>query len=94
VGVSCAYTVLGNRLAPALLDRYLARAGVEGQLIGHGPRLGSNVFAPQDDDVDRGAHGMFDDEAHSRDPWSAASMAFWGGLDAVTSRFRGSAGRS
>jgi NAD(P)-dependent dehydrogenase (short-subunit alcohol dehydrogenase family) len=93
VGMSSAYTVLGNRLAPALLDRYLGRTGIEGQLISHGPRLGSNVFEPRDDDEDRGAHGMFDDEAHARDPWSAASMAFWGRLDAVASRIRGRAGR-
>ncbi|HEX4017683.1 MAG TPA: SDR family oxidoreductase [Frankiaceae bacterium] len=93
VGVSSAYTVLGNRLATALLDRYLGRTGVKGQLIGHGPRLGSNVFEPRDDEEDRGAHGMFDDEAHARDPWSAASMALWGGLDALASRLRGSAGR-
>jgi NAD(P)-dependent dehydrogenase (short-subunit alcohol dehydrogenase family) len=91
VGVSCAYTVLGNRLAPALLDRYLGRTGVDSQLADHGPRIGSNVFVPQDDEQDRGAHGMFDDKAHSRDPWSAASMALWGGLDTLASRVRGRA---
>jgi len=32
VGVSTAYTILGNRLAPWFLDRYLARTGISGQL--------------------------------------------------------------
>lgn len=84
VGVSSAYTVLGNRVAPALLDRYLARTGFKGQVTEHGPRHGSNVFEPRDEDQDRGAHGMFDDEAHARDPWSATSMAVWGALDAAS----------
>lgn len=94
VGVSSAYTVLGNRVAPALLDRYLARTGVKGQVIDHGPRHGSNVFEPRDADQDRGAHGMFDDEAHAHDPWSATSMAIWGALDAVNPRRRAAVRRS
>ncbi|HVS67826.1 MAG TPA: SDR family oxidoreductase [Mycobacteriales bacterium] len=89
VGVSSAYTVLGNRVAPALLDRYLARKGVKGQLADDsGPRHGSNVFLSRDDDEDRGAHGMFDDEAHPHDPWSATSMAIWTALDSVAERAR------
>jgi NAD(P)-dependent dehydrogenase (short-subunit alcohol dehydrogenase family) len=75
VGVSTAYTVLGNRLAPWFLDWYLARTGVTGQLTGKpGPRYGSNVFEPRDDRHDRGSHGMFDDEAQGRDPWSWVSI--------------------
>jgi hypothetical protein len=89
VGVSSAYTVLGNRLAPALLDRYLAKTGVAGQLADGGPRFGSNVFVPKDDDEDQGAHGMFDDRAHPHDPLSAASMALWRVRDAAVSALRG-----
>jgi NAD(P)-dependent dehydrogenase (short-subunit alcohol dehydrogenase family) len=75
VGVSTAYTILGNRVAPALLDWYLGRFGVKGQLSDRdGPRFGSNVFAPKDQDEDRGAHGMFDSVAHPRDPWSAVAI--------------------
>lgn len=75
VGASTAATIIGNRLAPWLLDRYLGRAGVSGQLTDQqGPRFGSNVHAPKDDDIDAGAHGMFDAEAHPHDPWSWASM--------------------
>jgi NAD(P)-dependent dehydrogenase (short-subunit alcohol dehydrogenase family) len=75
VGVSTAYTILGNRVAPWFLDWYLGKTGVSGQLTTQdGPRFGSNVFRPQDDDADRGSHGMFDDKAHSSDPWSWTSM--------------------
>jgi short-subunit dehydrogenase len=75
VGVSTAYTILGNRVAPWFLDRYLAKTGVKGQLSqDDGPRLGSNVMEPKDDTRDMGAHGMFDDKAHGSDPWSWVSM--------------------
>ena len=75
VGISTAYTVLGNRVAPWFLDWYLGKTGVSGQLSKtDGPRYGSNVFRPRDDEQDRGAHGMFDTKAHAHDPWSAASM--------------------
>ena len=75
VGASTAGTILGNRLAPWLLDFYLGRTGVSGQLSKtDGPRYGSNVFDPRDDEHDRGSHGMFDDRSHPHDPWSALSM--------------------
>lgn len=69
VGISTAYTILGERLAPKLLDIYLGRKGVGSQLTGKdAPRHGSNVFEPRDADADRGAHGPFDDQAHAHDP--------------------------
>jgi NAD(P)-dependent dehydrogenase (short-subunit alcohol dehydrogenase family) len=75
VGVSTAYTILGNRFAPWFADWYLAKTGVKGQLSKQdGPRFGSNVFEPQDEDEDRGSHGMFDEQAHDSDPWSWVSM--------------------
>jgi NAD(P)-dependent dehydrogenase (short-subunit alcohol dehydrogenase family) len=75
VGVSTAGTILGNRAAPWLLDWYLGRTGVSGQLSKtDGPRYGSNVFVPRDAEEDRGAHGMFESKAHAHDPWSALSM--------------------
>lgn len=75
VGVSTAYTILGNRLAPWFLDWYLGKTGVSGQLTDKpGPRYGSNAFTPKDEENDRGAHGMFDEQAHVSDPWSWASM--------------------
>jgi NAD(P)-dependent dehydrogenase (short-subunit alcohol dehydrogenase family) len=75
VGVSTAYTILGERLAPKLLDLYLGMSGVKSQQTGNDlPRHGSNVFEPQDQDEDRGAHGPFDSQAHGHDPLLWASM--------------------
>ena len=72
VGVPTAYTVLGNRIAPAFADWYLGRTGVSAQQTDRdAPRWGSNVFEPRDAEVDRGAHGPFDGLAHDRDPISA-----------------------
>ena len=71
VGVPTAYTVLGNRVAPAFLDWYLGRTGVGSQQTDRdAPRWGSNVFEPQDQDADRGARGAFGDKAHDHDPVS------------------------
>jgi len=75
VGASTAYTILGNRVAPWFLDWYLGHKGVSGQLSDRdGPRYGSNVMQPRDDERDAGAHGMFDDQAKGRDAWSWTSM--------------------
>jgi NAD(P)-dependent dehydrogenase (short-subunit alcohol dehydrogenase family) len=75
VGVSTAYTILGNRVAPWFLDWYLGKTGVTGQLTTKdGPRFGSNVERPRDQHADRGSHGMFDAKAHDSDPWSWTSI--------------------
>jgi NAD(P)-dependent dehydrogenase (short-subunit alcohol dehydrogenase family) len=74
VGYSTAYTILGNRLAPWLLDRYLGARGIQGQLTSErGPRLGSNVFEPRDEERDAGSDGMFVAQAKHTDPWSFVS---------------------
>ena len=68
VGLSTAYTILGERIAPWLADLYLAKTGVSGQQDkGDLPRYGSNVFESRDVDADRGAHGPFDERAHGSD---------------------------
>ncbi len=75
VGVSTAYTILGERLAPKFIDWYLGKTGVSGQQTDKElPRWGSNLYEPQDAETDRGAHGAFDDQAHARDPWLWASI--------------------
>jgi len=75
VGISTAYTILGERTAPSLMRAYLARTAVKGQQTDADlPRHGSNVFSPSDEDADRGAHGAFDDQAHAHDPVLWASM--------------------
>jgi NAD(P)-dependent dehydrogenase (short-subunit alcohol dehydrogenase family) len=68
VGLPSVYTILGNRLAPWLLERYLAKTAydsqqVNGEPVGERP---SNLFAPMDGDP--GAHGRFDDQAQERSP--------------------------
>ncbi len=75
VGLSTAYTILGERLAPKVLDLYLGMSGVKSQQSQADlPRRGSNVFEPSDETEDAGAHGPFDDQAHGRDPLLWASM--------------------
>jgi NAD(P)-dependent dehydrogenase (short-subunit alcohol dehydrogenase family) len=71
VGISTAYTVLGNRIAPLVADWYLAKTGVQSQQTDKdAPRLGSNVFEPRDQDTDQGARGAFDGIAATHDPVS------------------------
>jgi NAD(P)-dependent dehydrogenase (short-subunit alcohol dehydrogenase family) len=71
VGGSTVATLLAQKIAPALLDRYLARTGYDSQQTDQEVPLGSrpdNLFAPVDgpDGVDHGAHGIFDDRSHAR----------------------------
>ncbi|MFF4818560.1 SDR family oxidoreductase [Kitasatospora sp. NPDC001309] len=68
VGASTAATLLANAVAPGLLDRYLARNGVDAQQDDQ-PRRDQdpdNLWTPADDDADHGAHGRFDAEARER----------------------------
>jgi hypothetical protein len=63
VGASTAATILGQRLAPALLDRYLAKAGYASQQTEQpaSPNRPNNLWEPVDDaGSDYGAHGTFD----------------------------------
>jgi NAD(P)-dependent dehydrogenase (short-subunit alcohol dehydrogenase family) len=62
-------TILGERLAPKLLDLYLGRSGVKSQQTDRQlPRWRDNLATPRDGEADRGAHGPFGDQAHERDP--------------------------
>jgi short-subunit dehydrogenase len=66
VGVPTVYTILGNKVAPWLAERYLARTAYSGQQIQGQPvpdDRPSNLFEPVDEDP--GAHGRFDDQAHA-----------------------------
>ena len=58
--------IVGQRLAPGLLDRYLGRRGYEAQQTGApvAPGRPDNLFAPLPGD--RGARGRFDAEARPR----------------------------
>src|SRR5437763_4667190 len=65
VGGSTVYTILGNKLAPWLAERYLARTAVKGQQTDEpAANRADNLFEPVE--RDEGAHGHFDDRAHGR----------------------------
>jgi short-subunit dehydrogenase len=68
VGMSTVKAIAGNKIAPAWLDRYLARKGFEAQQTDEPAAAGrpDNLFAPVPGDF--GAHGRFDDRAHARSP--------------------------
>jgi len=70
VGGTTAATILANRVAPALLDRYLARTGYKSQQTDspENPRQPQNLWEPVDNPPgqDYGAHGEFDDKSHPR----------------------------
>ena len=70
VGASTAATIVANKFAPALLDRYLAKTGYDSQQTDQGgPDRGpGNLQRPDDarDGQDHGAHGIFDSRSHPR----------------------------
>ncbi|MEU2422099.1 SDR family oxidoreductase [Streptomyces sp. NPDC007851] len=69
IGATTAATIWANRLAPALLDRYLARTGVGSQQTDQPAPAGpGNLYAPADagPGTDHGAHGQFDERSHPR----------------------------
>ncbi|MEU6019271.1 SDR family oxidoreductase [Streptomyces sp. NPDC047515] len=72
VGASTAVTILANKIAPGLLDQYLARTGFDSQQTAEpdNPHRPHNLWRPVDgaDGHDHGAHGTFDDQAHDRAP--------------------------
>ncbi len=74
VGFPTVYTILGERFASGLMDRYLGRTNIKAQQakqpIDPQERT-DNLFAPPPGDP--GAHGAFDDKAHARSPqlWMA-----------------------
>ena len=65
LGAMTALVIAGNKLAPALADRYLARTNVDAQQTGEAidPSRPDYLYEPLGD---RGAHGPFDGEAKPR----------------------------
>ena len=94
VGIPTIKSILANRIAPGLLDRYLASNGYQGQLTDE-PKpetAPNNLFDPVKGDY--GAHGRFDRTAkpgswemftdrHRTAFWSAAGIAALLGIGAV-----------
>ncbi len=99
VGVPTVYTVLGNKVAPWLAERYLARTAVSGQQSDDEPtpqNADGNLFEPSSEG-DPGARGRFGDIAHGHSPqfWltrnrrSLAALGLvGGGLGAVAAALR------
>jgi len=72
VGASTAATILANKFAAPLLDRYLARTGFGSQQTDAAvePDRPHNLWEPVDGQGghDHGSHGEFDEKAHHRSP--------------------------
>jgi hypothetical protein len=70
VGRSTVLAIVGDKLASAAADRYLARTGYSSQLTDEPDDNGrpDNLLEPVDADADRGMHGRFDDQASDGDP--------------------------
>jgi NAD(P)-dependent dehydrogenase (short-subunit alcohol dehydrogenase family) len=77
VGIPTVYTILGNKVAPAFLDRYLARSGISGQqtAVDARPDDPQNLWHPADGtgDHDFGAEGRFTEGSWRHDPQVWAS---------------------
>ncbi|MFF7790208.1 SDR family oxidoreductase [Streptomyces sp. NPDC007991] len=70
IGGSTVATLLGQRFATGLLDRYLARTGYDSQQTDDAvdPSRPANLWEPVDGAAGRdfGAHGVFEEQAHER----------------------------
>ena len=77
VGGSTVGTLIGDKFAGGLLDRYLGRTGIDSQQTEEPQPADApaNLWEPADgpDGRDHGAHGRFDDQATSRSPQLWAS---------------------
>jgi NADP-dependent 3-hydroxy acid dehydrogenase YdfG len=79
VGGSTVYTILGEKLASGVMDRYLGRTNEKAQqadLVIDPASRDDNLFSPPSGDP--GAHGIFDGLAHGRSPqwWLNTHRAF------------------
>ena len=68
VGGSTVVVIQGNKIAPGLGDRYLAKTGYQAQQTDQpeDPNRPDNLWTPVDKDRDYGAHGAFDRRAIER----------------------------
>lgn len=74
VGYSAVQAILGNKLAPSLADRYLARTGFSGQQVDDmpvSPDRPDNLYEPVPGKA--ATHGIFDAQAKTASPqlWAA-----------------------
>ena len=69
VGYSTVQAILANKLAPWIVDRYLARTAIDGQQVDDLPVSADrpdNLYEPLPDEA--ATHGIFDDRAAGRSP--------------------------
>jgi NAD(P)-dependent dehydrogenase (short-subunit alcohol dehydrogenase family) len=91
VGGSTVGTILAQKLAAPLLDRYLARTGYKSQQTGKqaAPDRPSNLWEPVDQPPgsDHGAHGSFDDRSRDHSGHLTAAETAESAGSAVTRAF-------
>lgn len=77
VGAPTLKTVLGNRIAPAFVDRYLARTGYDAQQTDEpvDPNRPDNLFEPVPGD--HGTHGRFGEGARTRSLLNQLFYLLW-----------------
>ncbi len=88
VGYPALLAIYANKVAPGILDHYLALTGYDSQQTDEleEPGRPDNLDAPLDDEVDHGAHGRFDERAREAAPvlWASTHRptlaAAFGGL--------------
>ena len=70
VGAPTSLAILGEKIAPGLLDRFLAKTNYDAQQIDLPFDLDrpANLWEPVDAEIDRGTHGPFDDRSSGRSP--------------------------
>jgi NAD(P)-dependent dehydrogenase (short-subunit alcohol dehydrogenase family) len=68
VGTPTVAAIVGNKVAPDVLDHYLGRTGFKSQQTPEmdDPSRPNNLWEPVDSSEDFGAHGHFDNRSHSR----------------------------
>jgi NAD(P)-dependent dehydrogenase (short-subunit alcohol dehydrogenase family) len=85
VGWSTVGAILGNRVAPGLLDRYLARTAYSGQQLEgqpEDPNRPDNLYQPAPSPY--GCHGAFDDRSRSTSAQLWLTKNRWSCLAALT----------
>jgi hypothetical protein len=80
VGFPTVLAIVGDKIAPSLLDRYLAKTNIQAQQTDSpvDPSRRDNLWRPVDDREDFGAHGDFDDRARATSPqWFVNAHRRW-----------------
>jgi NAD(P)-dependent dehydrogenase (short-subunit alcohol dehydrogenase family) len=83
VGGPTALTLIANKFAAGLLDRYLARTGYQSQQTDLPNEQATNLWGPADDrSHDFGSHGVFDDRSTGRSyqVWASRHRGLVAGL--------------